>query len=59
MSNILSVVKEEEKSRLIRDFSGINGESPSGKAAGFGPATRGFESYLPRIFPLNINISKI
>ena len=25
MSNILSVGKEKEKSRLIRDFSGING----------------------------------
>ncbi len=31
----------------------VIGESPSGKAAGFGLAIRGFESYLPRIKKLS------
>lgn len=32
------------------------GESPSGKAAGFGPAIRGFESFLPSHSYLNPRI---
>gem|GEM_PF-3680708 len=36
-------------SRALRTQVNI-GESPSGKAAGFGPAIRGFESFLPSQF---------
>ena len=31
-----------------KEYKGI-GESPSGKASGFGPDIRGFKSYLPSI----------
>ena len=36
-------LRKNTENKLAKDI----GELPSGKAAGFGPAIRGFESYLP------------